>query len=698
MPEPTTPAATTTIIRREKSTIVSRESAEEVSLLGRGTALTPEDLAKIPLFKAVPKKLLEDNYGAVVLREFKAGEVVCRQGEFGSTAFYVQSGSCDVFISTPIAHVENEPKRGLMGLVKKMASIMQSDKDRPRDKRTNPSHVHIDAPVDLPWGAFTATIGEGSLFGEMTCLNFYPRSATVIAREDTVVLEMLRNILDVLYRSEPQAKWRKEKTRWLADNPGQKFPTPRPEDGPIGKSYRDRALKNHLRNFELFRNVSDEFLERLRVNAEIVTYEPGEVICRQGELADEFYIIRIGFVKVTQGRPGGEMVLQYLSRGQYFGEIALLSRSEGKEAFRTATCTALDHVEVVAISGEDFVSLVAQFPEARRMLAAEAEKRLKQNAEQVSLTRTVELGEFLDQGLIQAQSLLILDLERCTRCDECVRACADSHDGVTRLIRDGLRFDKYLVPTSCRSCLDPVCMIGCPVGSIRRSESREIVIEDWCIGCELCANNCPYGNINMHGFEVAADSKLFQKQTPLREGRVKLRPLPASFDVTTMPEGMTYDERFGELVWCGVPNAKNREALRGFCDDAAYQRALDAIMSQMETRVPLPILPSDFKVKQRYANFINYDEQQKSLVFSGVVAPDDVDEYMSFSSDVQYKQAVQQAAKKSYGGKAVVYKATTCDLCESLKQEPNCVYACPHEAAHRVDPRTFFKPVLSGKD
>ena len=51
--------------------------------------------------------------------------------------------------------------------------------------------------------------------------------------------------------------------------------------------------------------------------------------------------------------------------------------------------------------------------------------------------------------------------------------------------------------------------------------------------------------------------------------------------------------------------------------------------------------------------------------------------------------AVQQAAKKSYGGKAVVYKATTCDLCESLKQEPNCVYACPHEAAHRALMRLY---------
>ena len=50
----------------------------------------------------------------------------------------------------------------------------------------------------------------------------------------------------------------------------------------------------------------------------------------------------------------------------------------------------------------------------------------------------------------------MLDLEKCTRCDECTKACADAHDGVTRLIREGLRFDKYLVASSCRSCLDPV--------------------------------------------------------------------------------------------------------------------------------------------------------------------------------------------------------------------------------------------------
>ena len=123
-------------------------------------------------------------------------------------------------------------------------------------------------------------------------------------------------------------------------------------------------------------------------------------------------------------------------------------------------------------------------------------------AQQLLAIESVPVDQFLAQGLMEAQSLLILDLDRCTRCDQCVRACADAHDGVSRLIREGLRFDKYLVATSCRQCRDPLCMVGCPVGSIRRRNSLEVIIEDWCIGCGQCANNCPYGNINMHPFAV----------------------------------------------------------------------------------------------------------------------------------------------------------------------------------------------------
>jgi Fe-S-cluster-containing hydrogenase component 2 len=35
-------------------------------------------------------------------------------------------------------------------------------------------------------------------------------------------------------------------------------------------------------------------------------------------------------------------------------------------------------------------------------------------------------------------------------------------------------------------------------------------------------------------------------------------------------------------------------------------------------------------------------------------------------------------------------KATSCDLCTE-HAEPSCVYACPHDAAHRVEPNEFFR-------
>lgn len=71
--------------------------------------------------------------------------------------------------------------------------------------------------------------------------------------------------------------------------------------------------------------------------------------CKQGEPSDSLYVIRIGFVKVSHSLPGGELVLSYLQRGNCFGEIGLLGG-----VLRTATCTALDHVEAVRIRPTDF--------------------------------------------------------------------------------------------------------------------------------------------------------------------------------------------------------------------------------------------------------------------------------------------------------------------------------------------------------
>jgi Fe-S-cluster-containing hydrogenase component 2 len=107
---------------------------------------------------------------------------------------------------------------------------------------------------------------------------------------------------------------------------------------------------------------------------------------------------------------------------------------------------------------------------------------------------------------------MLIDLDRCTRCNACVEACVVAHeDGHTRLYLDGPRYEKYLVPLSCRQCLDPVCMIGCPVGSINRGETGEIVIRDWCIGCSLCADQCPYGSIQMNELRQTVELSTFER-------------------------------------------------------------------------------------------------------------------------------------------------------------------------------------------
>ena len=214
--------------------------------------------------------------------------------------------------------------------------------------------------------------------------------------------------------------------------------------------------------------------------------------------------------------------------------------------------------------------------------------------------QTVSLNDFLKQELMQGQNLLLIDLTKCTRCDECVKACVSTHtDGVTRLIRDGLRFDKYLAPTSCRACMDPLCMTRCPVGSIRRKESLDIVIEDWCIGCGNCAIDCPYGNINV--VELMINGEKGQQAEPKPKAVVCdlcaeydepncVRACPHDAALRVEPKSFFAKELAGlQLAVPSIPIAAHHPS--------AEETSIPAYSANMETRIYsnandlLPLLP-----------------------------------------------------------------------------------------------------------
>jgi len=308
------------------------------------------------------------------------------------------------------------------------------------------------------------------LFGEMTCMNNYPRSATVRAKTDVSLLEIRRNVLYILQRN--------KESKAILD-----------------AVYNKRSISTHLRSISLFAEQFtddkdfEKFVDLVREKANLVRLNPGDVLFRQGDAEDNFYLVRIGFVKIWLKQPGGDHVINYTGPGGMVGEIALmghLAELRGKllSQGRTASATALDHVDLVSISGEDFKLILQNFPKIREKMVAIALERITEIQRQVAKVESNNLNDFLKQGLMEARSLLVLDLEKCTRCDECTKACSDTHQGVTRLVREGLRFENFLVASSCRSCLDPYCMVGCPVDAIHRGKKtrndyRKLVHRLW---------------------------------------------------------------------------------------------------------------------------------------------------------------------------------------------------------------------------
>ncbi len=447
-----------------------------------GEIVTADEMIKYPLFSGIPYKFLQFNGAAVVRRMLKKGDVLCREGEYGSTAFIIQSGKFEIFLNTTRGAVRNQSAGGLRGLLGGLKTVIT--------KVGGVARLGDIGAASLGENERIFRGPEDLILGEMTCMNRYPRSATVVAAEDSEVLEIRRNVLFMLQRNAV--------SRDILD-----------------RIYRSRSLRGQLASLPIFESLNadqrEAAAEFLKDKADLLSVDPGQTIFKQGDAADAYYVNRLGFVKVTQAYGRDERVLNYLGPGNGFGDIGLLSRMgdllgealgrKGRRGVRTATCSALDHVELIRIRAEHFSQLVEQYPSLGKALAEKAKQILEKDEEARSRLQAVAADEFLEQGLFLAQSLLVLDLERCTRCDECTKACADTHEGVTRLVRDGLRFDKYLVASSCRSCMDPYCLVGCPVDAIHRNgQTLEIEIEDYCIGCGLCADNCPYGNINMHGF------------------------------------------------------------------------------------------------------------------------------------------------------------------------------------------------------
>jgi|CXWL01.1.fsa_nt_gi putative YpdA family bacillithiol system oxidoreductase len=320
-----------------------------------------------------------------------------------------------------------------------------------------------DAPI---------TLNTGEFFGEVSLLSGRRRSGTVTADQSCVLIETPRKGMLRLMSQEPSVK------------------------RAIDESFIVRAMRTYL-----LPQAEASFLREVASKALMKTFKQGEVVFRQGDIGDAFYLVRTGSVKVSKhsGVSGDkDVVVSYVPSGRYFGEMALLNPDNPR---RTATITATKQTDTIVLKKEDFETILTHYPAFAREMKDNVQKSLI-HGQQVALREIVggdTLNRMLDEGVFEGTDVLLIDENKCIRCDQCVKACADTHEGQTRLYRtEGIIFANLLVPTSCRHCENPMCLSDCLAGdAILRDPSGEVFIKDNCIGCGNCAKNCPYGNIHM---------------------------------------------------------------------------------------------------------------------------------------------------------------------------------------------------------
>lgn len=458
------------------------------------------------------------------------GEIVIREGDYGSSAFLIVRGSAKAVLppGVPLEQLgrrESKTKSRWQAFSQLWENSRQPEaRDLSRYQKKEGGKaikgraeglgtIFIDRQEasgpnlkDILPSLATRPLPQGSLFGEIAALRREPRSASVVADSNCLLLEI----------------------RWQGLRDIRKY------DGGwrqiIDQSYRRNALFTHLSEHPLFANVNEHTLEKIAratlfenygsfewfnefqrrgLDSHITDQEP--LVAAEGEYSDGLLLIAAGFGRVTVKTGNGQRTVTYLRSGDCFGlEELLLNWETGQDPGYQSSLYATGYLDVLRVPGHALAEIVNDLKSLPHS-----------NFSQLAAKPIDESDDLLEwavnERFINGTQTMLIDLNSCVRCDDCVRACSRAHDGNPRFIRQGHVLDGYMVANACMHCNDPVCLIGCPTGAIHRTIEQGIVTinDDTCIGCGVCANSCPYNNIRLVEINDSRGRKIVDPDTSL---------------------------------------------------------------------------------------------------------------------------------------------------------------------------------------
>jgi Fe-S-cluster-containing dehydrogenase component len=371
------------------------------------------------------------------VRRFEAGDMVVRQGDYGHSMFVLHEGVCRV------------EKIGADG-----------------------QPLVLDQ-IDTP----------GDCFGETALLGRARRPDSVFADGDCVLLEIEKTAVE---QADKEMK-------------GKVFEA-------LNEYTRVRSVRSYLQQHRFFSELNESAIFTLADKAEVKSASRGSIIFDTDDKEATVLIMKASVAKLVRinVEEETESILSYFNAGDVIG-----LKHHGSRGGRLV---AMGYVEYIEVDRSLFHSVLrADNPHIfERMETEEAERETRLRGGMAAKGETVAIfvQALLSEGAQEGQSLLTINLNKCIRCGNCVSSCQARH-GYARVARRGKKLvrrqdveregshETILLPASCRHCVNPECMIGCPTGAIHRTPSGEVDIRTTCIGCASCANRCPWGNITM---------------------------------------------------------------------------------------------------------------------------------------------------------------------------------------------------------
>ena len=325
--------------------------------------------------------------------------------------------------------------------------------------------VEGEVIIENTSGEVDRKLGRGEFFGEGSLISGQPRIESAQAGAGCILVESPRRTMVKLMNSNEEVR---AGIDWI---------------------FIVRELQRHFAPRATFAQLRD-----IAQTTPIHEFKAGEVIYNEGDEEASIHLVRRGSVTLSRASGSESVIVAELRSGELIGQMSLMGDPSRRETVVASVAT-----ETIEIERSQFLALIELNDAGIEDLQARVSAQALALSQMEVRTESTDVMKFLmGQGLGEATNTLIIDERLCVGCDNCEKACAETHNGLSRLNRsEGASFAYIHVPISCRHCEHPHCMKDCPPNAINRGLDGEVFIDDSCIGCGNCEANCPYDVIRM---------------------------------------------------------------------------------------------------------------------------------------------------------------------------------------------------------